>query len=187
MSTDLSTDAEKAKAKIENWEKERPKSYKSAYSQSIDSIVEELLSMKFDGNIENDPLFNLTRDESIKQGLLAMEDTLGKALSMTGGYANSYAQSAAQGAYAKELSGYTQLIPELYEAAYDRFSDERESVKDAVKLLRSLDDSDFDRYTDMMKQYLSEGEMLFDNYNTLSKEEFDRFLDYASLLQKAAK
>ena len=48
-----------------------------------------------------------------------MEDTLGKAAALTGGYASSYAQSAGQQAYNGYLQELAALVPELRQAALD--------------------------------------------------------------------
>ncbi|MBQ2730154.1 MAG: LysM peptidoglycan-binding domain-containing protein [Clostridia bacterium] len=172
---------------IEKWKDSRPASYKNSYSDKIKELVSTLSGMDFSYEPENDLAYRLIRDENRKNARFAMEDALGKALSLTGGYSNSYGLSAAQQAYADELSETVAMIPELYKAAYDRFDNERDHISDSIKLLSDLDDAEFDKYNDMLKQYLTEGKTLFDNYESLSKEEFDRFLDYAEFLQKASK
>ena len=177
----------KASDSIAKWQEKRPASYNNSYSDEINGLLSDLLGMDFSYDPENDLAYKLIRDENRKAARLAMEDTLGKATAMTGGYSNTYAQGAAQQAFAGELSKAADYIPELYEAAYGRFSDDRDSLSDSIKLLSDLSSEEFDKYTALMKQYFSEGEMLFDNYKWESEEEFDRFLDYASLLQKASK
>ena len=176
-----------AKGKYEAWEAKRPASYTEKYEKEIKSLLSDLSGMSFDYDIENDPVFRLSRDEAVRRGRLAMEDAIGKASALSGGYANSYAASAGQQAFANETSGITEMIPELYEAAYDRYESERDSLSESIKLLSSLEDKEFSRYADMMKQYFDEGELLFDNYSTLSKEEYDRYIDYANLMLKASK
>lgn len=184
---DTATAPKKTADSIAEWQKERPTSYESTYKDDIQGLLTDLLGMDFSYDPENDLAYRLIRDENRRSARLAMEDTVGKAAAMTGGYYNTYAQSAARQAYLGELSKTAELIPELYEAAYGRFSDDRDSLSDSIKLLSDLDGEEFSKYTALMKQYLSEGEMLFDNYHWESEEKFDRFLDYAALLQKAAK
>lgn len=177
----------KASDSIAKWQEKRPASYNNSYSDEIKGLLSDLLGMDFSYDPENDLAYKLIRDENRKAARLAMEDTLGKATAMTGGYSNTYAQGAAQQAYAGELSKAADYIPELYEAAYGRFSDDRDSLSDSIKLLSDLSSEEFDKYTALMKQYFSEGEMLFDNYKWESEEEFDRFLDYTELITKLSK
>jgi len=175
-----------AEEDIALWQTKRPAAPEKSYDDEIRSLVYDLTGADFSYDPEKDIAYRLIRDENRKNARLAMEDTLGRATALTGGYANSYASSAAQQAYAGELSKTAELIPELFEAAYGRFSDDRDALSDSIKLLSDLDNAEFDKYTTLLKQYLSEGETLFDNYRWESEEEFDRFLDYAELLQKAA-
>ncbi|MBQ3527522.1 MAG: hypothetical protein IJA52_03095 [Clostridia bacterium] len=183
----ISGEVSGARDKYEAWEAKRPAEYRERYAKEIQSLLSSLSGMSFDYDPESDPVFKLSRDEAVRRGRLAMEDAIGKAAALSGGYANSYAASVGQQAFAGELGAINELIPELYEAAYDRYENERDSLSESIKLLSSLEDEEFGRYTDMMKQYFDEGELLFDNYAALSKEEYDRYLDYANLMLKASK
>lgn len=181
----VTEDVSKAREDLDEWKERRPDAYKSSYSDDIEGLVDALLEMKFDYDVERDPLFTMSRDEHMKNARLAMEDTLGRAAALTGGYGNSYALGAAQQSYNNELSSLTELIPELYEAAYGRFSDEREALADNITLLSDLDSAEFEKYMDMFKEYLNEGKLYSDNFNTLTKEDFDRYLDYSKLMLSA--
>lgn len=175
--------AKKAADSIVKWQSARPKE-KESFGDDINALLSEISGMDFSYDPSKDAAYKLIRDEVRRAGRIAMEDTLGKALSMTGGYGNSYAQGAAQEAYAGELSRAVEYIPELYEAAYGRFSDDRDAALEELELLSDLSDAELDKYNTLMKLYLSEGDMLFENYKDLSDAEFDRFLDYAELLLK---
>ena len=66
----------------------------------------------------------------VSEGSRAMRDTMGQAAALTGGYGSSYAQSAGQQQYALYLQKLGEAMPELYQAAYERYSAEgdRKSV-----------------------------------------------------------
>lgn len=57
-----------------------------------------------------------------------MEDTVGNASMLTGGYANSYAVTAGQQAYDSYMSKLNDKIPELEQRAYERYRDEEDSA-----------------------------------------------------------
>lgn len=181
---ELHVSAKNAADKLEAWEGKRPAQYTPSYEGELRELVSLLTGMDFSYDPETDAAYKLVRDQVRKNARIAMEDTLGKALSKTGGYSNSYGQTAAQTAYANELYKSVDYIPELYSAAYDRFESERDAIGESIELLSKLDGAEFDKYTEIMKQYLDEGEMLLDNYHWADEEEFDRFLDYAELLDK---
>ncbi len=100
---------------------------------------------------------------------------MGLSSSLSGGYSNSYAQLAGQTAYVNTVKAADYMIPELYNAAYDRYSDETDDLEDRLDILRDLDEDEWDRYIDMLDTYNEEGERLFEQLSELSSEDFDRF------------
>ena len=80
-----------------------------------------------------DSLYQQYREQYLNLGRLAMEDTMGKAAALTGGYGNSYAQTAGQQSYEAYMQQLGSVIPELYDRAYDRYTAEGEALyKEAV-------------------------------------------------------
>ena len=175
----------RAKDSLEKWRSSRPKEYKSSYDSEIQKLMSELDKRRFSYNAESDPVFAAYKSQYEAQGRRAMEDALGKAASRTGGFGNSYAQSAvnqAMGEYLGKLSG---VIPELYEAAYKRYGDEGDYITNKIKLLKSMDDSDWKKYNDTLKSYFDEGKNLSEHYRKLSEQDYEKFLDYIELLSAA--
>lgn len=177
-----SSAAAKAESQVDSWQKNRPVYSGAKYADEIDSLLNMLSDMEFSYDAESDPAYRAYRDSYADQARLAMQDAIGKSAALTGGMGNSYAQAAGQQAYADTVSKAVQIIPELYEAAWGRYTDERDATAQQIKLLSELDDADFDRYNDMLKNYLSEGKMLTDNYRNLSKDDWNRYTDYVKLL-----
>ncbi len=88
---------------------------------------------KFSYEPENDPHYKQYREQYMNLGRLAMEDTVGKLTALTGGYGNSYAQTAGQQSYEAYLQKLNGVIPDLYDKAYDRYTAEGEALyKEAV-------------------------------------------------------
>ena len=79
-----------------------------------------------------DPVYRAYRRQYTRLGKLAMEDTVGKAAALTGGYGNSYAETAGQQAYGQYLQKLGDTIPTLYSAAYDRYLAEGEALYDEL-------------------------------------------------------
>lgn len=78
----------------------------------------------FQYDLNGDALYQQYKDRYIHNGQRAMQDTMGQAASLTGGYGSSYAQSVGQQAYNSYLQQLGDVIPELYQLAYDRYRDE---------------------------------------------------------------
>lgn len=182
----LSSAAKTAAADIEKWKADRPAEYTDKWASEISELNKALADRKFSYDAESDPLYRQYRNAYLENARLAMNDALGRAQAMSGGFGNSYAASAAAGKYAegmKELSG---IIPELYKAAYSRYTDEGDELLSRLSSLQKLSDSDFKKYSDILSAYLNEGKMLMNNYAKLSDNDVDSFLDYAELMQKIA-
>lgn len=90
-----------------------------------DKYLEEYMNRKpFSYDFNADALYNQYKDKYTEQGKLAMEDAIGQVMAMNGGYGNSYAQSVGQQAYQQSLSNLNDIIPELYQVAYDKYQQE---------------------------------------------------------------
>ncbi len=178
------TDTAKAADAVSKWERSRPAAYKDNYSKKIDALISELSGRKFSYDADSDPAYSQFRSRYLADARRAMEDAAGKAAARTGGYANSYAQTAGNEAFGRAMEGFEDVIPELYEAAYERYSDEGDDLIARLKLLSSLSDGQWSRYNDAIRNYLSEGKILLDNYSGLSKAEKDAYLKYLSVMSK---
>lgn len=86
---------------------------------------------------EEDPLYAQYRKRYIRQGRQAMEDTMGKAAALTGGYGNSYAETAAQQAYGKYLDELNDSLPELYALARESYDRETDDLLSRYKLAQT--------------------------------------------------
>ena len=141
----------------ENWK------YKDQYS----TLFEDYLGRdKFNYDLNGDALYQQYKDKYIQQGKLAMQDTMGQASAMTGGYGSSYAQSVGQQAYQNSLDNLNDIVPELYQMAYDRYNQEGTDMLNKLGVM----DADYergyneakDRYSTASSDYYSAADL----YNT---------------------
>ncbi len=77
----------------------------------------------FQYDVNADALYQRYKDQYTQLGKRAMQDTMGQAAALTGGYSSSYAQSVGQQAYNRYLQQLGDVVPELYQLAYDRYRD----------------------------------------------------------------
>ena len=128
--------------------------YKSRYSDAVKSNLSSVLGKKkFNYDIGSDKLFSQYKDSYTKAGKTAMEDTVGNASTLTGGYANSYAVTAGQQAYDSYMSKLNDKIPELEQRAYERYRDEEDSAYKKLNTLIGLEDTEYGRYRDSVADY----------------------------------
>lgn len=166
-----------AEKKVENWENSAPKPYESKYSDEIESILSDILNREpFSYNMNADPLYQQYRDLYIANGRKAMEDTVGAASALTGGYGNSYAVTAGSQSYHEYLDQLTDVAIKLRDRAYEQYGDEGDKLIADVTLLRSLDGDDYDKYLGELERYYKDGEYLLRRLSDMSDAEFQIFL-----------
>ena len=99
---------------------------------------------------EKDPLYQSYRKQYTDAGRLAMEDTVGMASTLTGGYGNSYAQTAGQQTYNAYLQQLAGVMPELYGAAYDRYRAEGEALYNEIVLTEQRRENAYNKLVSLM-------------------------------------
>lgn len=70
---------------------------------------------------QTDPVYQAYKKQYTRGAQRGMNDTLGAVAARTGGMASSYATQAAQQAYNEQMQSLSDKIPELYDAAYNRW------------------------------------------------------------------
>ena len=148
--------------------------YTSAHTAAVQQALEQILSRQgFSYDPAGDALYNRYKDHYEKQGRRAMEDTLGQAAALTGGYGNSYAQTAAQQVYTQQLDNLQEKIPELYALALETYRAEGDALQSRYDLLRSQEQQDYSRYRDRAADYAAEQKRLAEAY----KDAYSRYTD----------
>ncbi len=166
-----------AENKLNDWEKNLPDKYESQYSQEIDGILNDILNReKFTYNLNADPLYEQYRELYTQNGKKAMMDTVGQASALTGGYGNSYAVTAGSQAYHEYLNNLNEVALDLRDRAYEQYGDEGDKLFEDIKLLRSLDGDDYEKYLDELERYYKDGEYLLENLTAMSDAEYEQFL-----------
>lgn len=92
----LYAQAQEAQKQLEQLRAQQPGAYESSYGAQIDALIAQLDSRPgFSYDVNGDPLYRQYAEQYQRQGKAAMEDTLGAAAGLTGGYGSSYATTAA--------------------------------------------------------------------------------------------
>ena len=146
-----SDDVKKARELIAQAEAAKPGEYQSQYSQQIKQAQEGILNRpKFQYDLATDGLYRQYKDQAVRQGKMAMMDTMGQAAAMTGGYGSSYGQSVGQQAYQGYLQQLNDKVPELYKLAMDKYSMEGSDMLQKYGLLTDAENQDYGRYQDAL-------------------------------------
>ncbi len=163
---------------VTDWEGRAPGEYSSKWKDTIDSLIDDIANREsFSYDPMSDPAYRRYRDEYSSLGRLAMMDTLAEAASLTGGYGNSYGQTAADQAYKQYLSKLSGVMPTLRSAALDRYNSEGDRLSEMLSLYRDLESGDYERYRQALEDYYGEGDYLWDRYRDEAEEDYKRFSD----------
>ena len=104
--------------------------FTSSYDGEIRRLYDEIVNRPaFQYDPRTDPLYQSYRTQMVTEGERAMRDTMGQAAALTGGYGSSYAQGVGQQEYELYLQRLGQVMPQLYKAAWERWSAEGDELK----------------------------------------------------------
>ena len=86
LATSIITQAQKY---LESVQANKPGAYQSKYTDQMDDLLNKItMRGPFSYDPTNDPLYNIYKDRYIMNGQRAMQDTMGQAAALTGGYGN---------------------------------------------------------------------------------------------------
>lgn len=132
---------------------EKPK-YGATFDQQLEDLYNQIVNReKFSYDLNADALYQQYKDQYTNLGKLAMQDTMGQAAALTGGYGNSYASTAGNQAYQAYLQQLNDVVPELYGMARDQYNQEGQDLLNQYSMLGDMRDTEYGRYQDELNQY----------------------------------
>ena len=166
---------------------QQPGAHKDTWETHLSDMIGRILNREeFSYDVNEDALYKQYAEQYKRGGQLAMQDTMGQAASMTGGYGNSYAASVGNQAYQEYMSKLNEVVPELYGMAYDRYQDEGEELYKQYGLLSDASDREYSRYMDKYNNWLTERgyytDRLDTEYNKAVDERNFTYNDYRNLV-----
>lgn len=127
---------------------------------------------KFSYDLNSDALYQQYKDKYVQQGKQAMQDTMGQAAALTGGYASTYGQAVGQQQYDAYLQNLNDVVPELYQLALSRYQMEGDDLKTQYSLLADQYQQEYGQYRDKVGDWQTERNFLSGRYDS------ERNLDY---------
>lgn len=167
-----------AEAAVEQQKGQRPEAYQSAYEDALKRVMDRVLNREdFHYNLAGDALYRQYRNQAVQNGRLSMEDTIGQAAALTGGYGNSYAQSAGQQAYNRELDALSDRIPELYNLAMGQYQLQSQSLQQQYDLLSGAKQQEYQQYQDGLAAWQKEADQLWQRYTDARDSDYQTYRD----------
>lgn len=132
----------------------QPENYTSGFEARLQELYDQIAGREaFSYDPEEDEMYKRYARLYAAQGAAAMEDTMGQAAALTGGYGSSYAQAVGQQAYDRYLGELAALVPELRQAALAEYTQEGKALTDRYGLLRQQESAAYDRWQDTVAQW----------------------------------
>ena len=167
--------------KTRKLERNKPDEFESKYEGQISDILDNILNRpKFSYTAEdmtNDDLYKMYRDQYMRQGNLAMRDTMGNAAALTGGYGNTYASAAGQQAYDNYVAQLNNKALDFYDRAYQRYADEGQNLYNQMNVVTGLDNTDYQRYRDGVNDYYNDLNYYNGRYNQEYGYDYSEYQD----------
>lgn len=143
----------------------KPGDYQSQYQGQLESLYNQVMNRDpFTFDLNGDMLYNQYKDQYTQLGQQAMMDTMGQAAMLTGGYGNSYAQTAGQQAYQQYLTQLNNIVPDLYKMAQDRYNQAGQDLRDQLSLTQGLEDAAYGKYRDTVSDWNAERDYANEEY-----------------------
>ncbi len=128
----------------ESWQAEENPWYQKA-QQSAEALTDR---PAFSYDPAGDPLYRQAKERYLRQGRQAMEDSMGRAAALSGGYASSYAQTLGTQAYDAQITRLAELLPQYYDKARSAYDRETDALQDALSSALGLYDKDYQAWLD---------------------------------------
>ncbi|MCH5324189.1 MAG: hypothetical protein J1E39_03145 [Eubacterium sp.] len=128
--------------------------YRGEYGAQIQQTMDSILNREpFSYNVNADKLYQQYKDNYTALGKTAMQDTVGNAALLTGGYGNSYGVTAGAQAYNGYMQQLNNIVPELEQRAYERWLSEGDALYSRLSALQNADNTAYGRYRDSVSDY----------------------------------
>lgn len=171
-----------AQAYLEQVKASKPGAYQSRWDDELTSLYDQIRNRKkFSYDMGTDPLYQQYREQYQRLGRLAMQDTMGQAAALTGGYGSTYGEQVGQQAYNAYLQNLNDIVPQLQQQAYQRYQDEWMDLYNQYSLVKGRDDTDYGRYRDTVSDYysdLSDARSAYNSERSLDQSQWETMLNY---------
>ena len=155
--------------------------YENAFAQQQKDLLDRILNREdFSWSKETDPQWSSYKKSYLREGDRATANALAQASAASGGRPSSYAVNAATQAgdyYAAKLND---VIPTLYQQAYERYLDEYNMKLKDLNAVNQQEQLDYAKYLDRLGQFNTDRGFAYQNY----ADDYDRLRSQLADVQR---
>lgn len=157
---------------------QKPLDYQSTYEGQLGNLYDQIMKRDpFTWNMNSDKLYQEYKDLYQKQGQQAMNQTVGTAQALSGGYGNSYAMTAGQQAYQQYLQDIDRMAPQFENMAYKTYQAENENLMNKYGVTSDMDARDYAKYRDAVKDYQTDRAFFSNAYRDERNFDYGQYVD----------
>ena len=122
---------------------------RTSYTDDVEAMMYKIMNRdKFEYDADSDQLFQQALASAMNSGKTAMQDTIGQASALTGGYGSTYATSAGNQAYNAFIEDAYDNLPEHYQMALQAYQMEGEEMYKQLGMFSDADAREWGRTVD---------------------------------------
>ena len=149
-------------------------SNQSAYENALNAYLNR---GDFQYDLNGDALYQQYKNQYATLGKMAMMDTMGQASALTGGYGNSYANTAGYQAYQGYLQNLNDKIPELYQLALSKYNADGDRLLNNYSMLSQDRATEYGEWGDRYNQLVADRGYYADAYNDAYNRDYGMWSD----------
>lgn len=116
------------------------------WEDELESIYQTINNReKFRYDMNSDALYKQYSQQYQQNAKLAMQDTVGQISALTGGYGNSYAETAGQAIYNQAMGGMNEKALQLYQLALNEYNSEGDRLMNIYGITADQYQNEFNR------------------------------------------
>ena len=159
----------------------QPGAYQSQWQPEMMNLYNQMANRKpFEYDMNADMLYQQMKDQYIRNGQLGMQNTMGQASAMTGGYGNSWAQTAGQQTYDSYMQELNNNLPQLYDRAYGKYQDQGQEMAQRFGMAGQMEGIDYGQYRDQVGDWQWGTGTALGQYNQEYGNDYGAFSDKRS-------
>ena len=122
---------------------------RTSYTDKVEAMMDKIMNREdFEYDVDSDQLFQQALASAMNSGKSAMQDTIGQASALTGGYGSTYATSAGNQAYNAFIEDAYNNLPEYYQMALQAYQMEGEEMFKELGMYVDADNREYQRTYD---------------------------------------
>jgi hypothetical protein len=155
---------------------------RTSFTDQIKDVLNDIQNRdKFSYDLSNDSLFQQSLASAMASGKTAMQDTMGQASALTGGYGSTYATSAANQQYNAFIEDAYNNLPEYYEMALQAYEMEGNEMYKQLAALNDADETEYERLYNSWSANAQTAQQMYQNEYTAWADSVSNAMELAGL------